>query len=685
MKKNWSLKKIDYEKAENISKLLTIDKYIASILAAREITDPADAYDFINPNISKLHSPFIMHGMIEAVERIKQAITSNETVGIFADSDLDGITSLTILYKLLSKFNVNTYLRYLKDDEQYGLTNSIIDEFKENNAGLIITVDSGTRDISEIDYANSLGVDVIISDHHEQDHSLPDAIVVNPKIDKCNYPFKDLAGVGVTFKLCQAVLYSYLPGYNRLFLIISGNKSNYTISFFKNNIMQSIKEYKSSEELIDIISSEYMDSFLLFHNCSEIEKRLREDIYNYNIFIISDLIFDLSEDLKNNNKLSLDDISKHLSIETRFATNESEILNKIFLEIQLRSSEKINSFIESTIGLVSIGSIADIMPMINENRVLVYKGFKSLRKTSHPGLSILINNEGVNTKKIGWDIAPLLNTPGRFGMTELTVNFFLEDKTDELKKIVSTIKDLNKKRKDTVNELCQKFVNDLNSGVIANEKNLLVIKSDLIPEGLAGLIANRLSDETSKPVIAVSLPGKDGIVKGSGRHRGEIDFISLIKPYEKYFEKIGGHSRAFGFTIKVEVLDSVMSMLTDSVDENTFTEQIFSIDLEVEINKITEHFIKNLSILEPHGPGNEEPVFLSKKINIESFARFGENNRHGKFNFKNNPNLTAIGWNIGNRMEELSKLNEPVDILFTLENNYFKGVNYPRMIILDIN
>ena len=204
MKAAWQV--ADYDEAE-VQALCTacgIDRIPASILYGRGIRTPESMQAFLSPCLSDLHSPFLLDGMHEAVTRIREAVRSGEKIAIFSDSDIDGITSLAIIYDLLVKLKSGAYIRYPGDREGYGLTCGIIDEFKSGGITLVITVDCGIRDFSEIEYAGRCGIDFIVTDHHEPDLALPSAIIINPKLENSSYPFKDLAGVGVAFKLAHA-------------------------------------------------------------------------------------------------------------------------------------------------------------------------------------------------------------------------------------------------------------------------------------------------------------------------------------------------------------------------------------------------------------------------------------------------------------------------------------------------
>jgi single-stranded-DNA-specific exonuclease len=684
MKSNWLTKSIDCETIAEFSSLLGIDKSLATILITRGFTNINDAYQFLNPRLSSLHSPYLMKGMYEAVMRIRSAITKSEKIGIFADSDVDGLTSLTIIINLLERIGIKPYYRFAVEDEEYGLRNEIIEEMHNHQIDLLITLDCGIRDIEEIKYARELGIDVIVCDHHEQKNELPSALIVNPKVWDSGYPFKELAGVGVTFKLCHAILMSYLLSFNKLFIIITKDGDLFYISFIKNGIAEKI------EKVNDIIELEYLNresiedcNIVLFDY--EYEETLHSIIKNIKIYDFKNLLNVVFEK-KIKPNLDISDLCEIFEINQKIYKRKYQIVNMIFSEIEYNNSIKISQFVNSVIDLVSLGTVADIMPISGENRTIIHYGLRSLNQTSHPGLSILIKKipSKITAKKIAWDISPLLNTPGRFGKTHLIANFFLEKDKIKLGTLISEINILNEKRKKIITELFDKFHSEIKGGMHFAGENFIFIYSDKVPEGLCGLLANRIADITEKPVIVISLFSEKELVKGSGRAIGDFNFFSIVESFSYLFEKIGGHKQAFGFTINRKKIEELKEKIFKSVDGNIITKSDYFIDLDIPIELINYNFINSLDLFEPYGHQNEECLFLTRDAELRDFKRFGQNMNHGKYMFKNNKMIEAIGWDLADTMEEYLK-NKKVDIIYKLENNYYNGRVSPRMLIVDLD
>ena len=685
MKSNWLLKTVDNKIINEFSESLEIDKTIASILVSRGITELHTAHQFLNPKLSNLHSPYLMKGMHEAVTRIRTAIEKNENISIFADSDVDGLTSLTVIMNLFERIGIKPFYRYAVDDEEYGLRNEIIDEMHNLQTKLLITLDCGIRDIDEIKYAKELGIDVIVCDHHEQKNELPQAIIVNPKVWECGYPFKQLAGVGVTFKLCHGLLMSYLLSFNKLFVVVTEENDFFYISFIRNGIVEKIDKLKSIPDIVEQYENIFNgDCNVVLFEIDD-EEKFRNLFKNDKIFNFKNLL-SLTFENKIPQNSSLDNLCREFSINQNIYRQKHHVVNMIFSEIEYYNSVKISQFLNSVIDLVSLGTVADIMPLHGENRTLIHYGLKSLNQTSHPGLSILANkiSSKITAKKIAWEISPLLNTPGRFGKTHLIANFFLEKDKDKLKSLIKEINSLNDKRKKIVTDLYNNFFTEIQSGYHSAGEDFILITSEKIPEGLCGLLANRITDISEKPVIVISLSNNKETVKGSGRAKGNYDFFSVVEAYSYLFERIGGHKQAFGFTIERKNIPILKQKIAESGKTGLNNTNVFNIDIDIPIEMISHYFINNLDLLEPYGHQNEECLFLTRNIEIKDFKRFGQSMNHGKYLFQNNTSIEGIGWDMADNMELYSK-SKNIDIIYTLENNYYNGYIYPRMMIVDID
>lgn len=341
MKPNWIISDAADDEALKLYDFCGINKIIGSILYARGTREKNDVISFLFPELNNLHSPFLMKGISEAVVRIRKALADGERIAIFADSDIDGITSLTILYDLLSKCGSTPHIRYPRNKEGYGLTCDIIDEFISAGINLIITVDSGIRDIEEIRYAASKGIETIITDHHEPDAYYPDAIIVNPKMPDCPYPFKELAGVGVAFKLAHALLFSYTNSYNRRFVIISSPDNKTLFHFILNGMLIDSIETDDNGLNSFFLTKLTTDDHLI---CTDqVAEKVYKTITRNNLKIRCNTLLGMTNTITGMNYKSQQEmigslLKKYNIIQSIYRTDE--LIIKLFLELQMRSSTK---------------------------------------------------------------------------------------------------------------------------------------------------------------------------------------------------------------------------------------------------------------------------------------------------------------------------------------------------------
>jgi single-stranded-DNA-specific exonuclease len=684
MKSEWITPDVNIKEIESVSEITGIDKKIISILYNRGIKDEKAIIEFLYPELNSFHSPFKMFGMNEAVKRLKSAIKKGEKIAVFGDSDLDGITSLTIINNVLVKAGVQPVIRYPRNKEGYGLTCDIINEFIKHGVKLVVTVDSGIRDIEEINYGKQNGIDFIITDHHEPDSLLPDAVIINPKQPQCSYPYKELAGVGVVFKFIQAFLYSYTSVFNKRFVLIYKDNVNYILKYIVNAV-ETDTITCNNETVINILTENICaeDYIVLTNNeslkISPIIKSIHGTVAVTNLKkIASSFCRKNFED----DKVMLQGLVNDFHINCK-DLSYTELYLKLFLELQWRSSRKIISLMEEYAVLVTIGTIADIMPLNGENRQLIKYGLSLINNgKGHKGIQSITDRSNTTAKTISWDIAPLLNAPGRMGETELTVNFFLENDEKKISEILIEIQKLNRSRKRLVIQIIDKIKSDPSCDAILNDNIFFYMHDDII-DGLAGLIANRLAEDLKKPVIIATAADSNGFVKGSGRSPGNFNFFKYITPLTRQFERVGGHAQAFGFTADSSVLRQIVEAINFSIGSDYIAEDSIRIDSIIDLKEIDQSFISSLSVLEPFGKCNEEPVFAAKNVKPGNCTSFGINGNHAKFILANN--LHAIGWNLKDKMIEYFNSGRNIDMIFTLENSEYSGKVYPRINVIDLD
>ncbi len=664
-----------------------LDPVIAGLLVRRGIRDLKQAEAYINPSLAMLHSPFLIPKMHEAVARLERAVNSGERIGIFADSDLDGLSALAVLERLLGASGdiPDRVIRYPVDDDDYGLSMRVVGEFGASGVRLLVTLDSGIRDIDEIRRARELGMDVLVCDHHEPGDELPDAIVVNPKTRNNPYPFRDLAGVGVAFKLCSAVLFSRGPLYKRRHAIITRDGSGVHILRITDMLAESPVSFQARAS-VDKLELADVDSVLHY----DLDDDLRKDIqarFGHN----ADDFLNFLEPLENNasaQTLTLSEWCAKFSVREDMYTRRIDLLERLFFEACYAKGCAILDFADSTLDLVALGTIADIMPLIDENRALVRYGIDALGRTRHAGLRLLIDSNGgvCTARDVAWRIAPFLNTPGRYGRSELLASFFLESDKEALGKIIREISDMNGRRKDELSLLYARLYEEC----ARDDRHragggMFFVCDPEVPDGLCGLLANRLADAFKMPVIVVALTDGRDVVKGSGRASGSFDFFSCVVPFMPLFERAGGHPQAFGFSVRRERIDEVRKKIGAAVESAprgglTANGPAYA-ELAIErLGRLETEFVESLKLFEPVGHRNEEPLFISRGVRPSAFRTMGAGQAHGKFTIDGPAGVEAIGWGMAAEMAAAARGAE-VDLIYSLSLNEFRGVTRPRMLI----
>ncbi len=533
MEKSWKKinNKIEQKEVFELARTLQISPVIAQILISRGLTKPDEAKRFISPDLNGFHNPFLLKDLDKAIARIKLALDKKEKILIYGDYDVDGTTSIVLLMRALSPYTSNL-IYYIPHRliEGYGLSKGGIEFAKAEGVKLIITADCGISAVEEIKDANSSGIDVIVTDHHEVpiamgEVNLPPALaIINPKQPQCQYPDKNLAGVGVVMKLIQG---------------------------------------------------------------------LREQGY---------------------------------------------------------SAIDFNTILE----FAALGTIADIVPLIGENRIIARYGLEQLQKTQNIGLKALIEVCGLEGKKInsgdiGFKLGPRINAMGRLEDAKLVINLFLTDSRQEAEKIANTLDKHNQRRQKIQEDIFDEAVQSITR---EQDKNVLVMANDNWHSGVIGIVASKIVDKYYRPTILISC--SNGLGKGSGRSIPNFNLLNALIQCDDLLESYGGHEQAAGLTI-----------LTDKIDEfreriNDYAQGILpkidlqpSLDIfEIQLKDISFELINEVEdLLSPFGIGNPRPIFSTNALEVLGEPMIVGSN-HLKMRVKDSSHkvIEAIGFNMGDKI-----------------------------------
>ena len=552
--KNWI--KIDQPIIDEVNSLqmdLKIPHFICSLLLQRGVNSLDKAKFFFRPELDSLHDPFLMKDMDKAIDRINNA--SSEKIMILGDYDVDGTTSTSMLYTYFNHRNYDL-IYYIPDryKEGYGVSLESIDYAKDNKISLIITVDCGIKAVNQVEYANSKGIDVIICDHHLPDIKVPKAYaVLNPKQSDCTYPFKDLCGCGIAYKLITA------------------------------------------------------------HN------------------------------LKSENKLN----------------------------------------ISSLLDFVALATVSDMMPLIDENRVMVFHGLKEINNNPRLGLRNFLksNNNKVDESKISFNIGPRINAAGRMKNGKIIVDLLVEEDPNKAMSLSNEVEFLNSKRRATEKDVFENVVEKIDHSKYSN-----IIYGKNWSTGVLGIVASRIIEKSYKPTIIITDFDQE-LLTGSVRSVSGFDVYDALVKCEKYLHQFGGHKFAAGLKIEKSKLNLFSELFEKTVKEtvngNMFERQ-HKYDLEVSFSDLTIENVKIISRMSPFGLENKRPVFRSDDCKIIDDLKFvGKESQIVKSYVMDSSN-TKLPFISFSKKDELMSIKSSFSILFTTNINSYSGNEHVEIIIKEI-
>lgn len=584
MEKKWEYpNELDSRIIEDLKIQTGLPETVVRLLAARNVATKEEIELFLYPDRASYHEPFLMKDMDKAVSRITEALVSREKIEIWGDYDVDGITSTAMLYLFFLKW-LGLKVEYVipnRESDGYGLSKAGVKQAYDNGVTLIITVDCGITSVNEVEFAKSLGVDVIITDHHEPDKELPGAYaIIDAKRTDCTYPYKHLAGVGVAFKLIQGIL----------------------------------------------------------------------------------------------------------------------IKNEMPMKI-------ISEFID----IATIGTAADIVPLIGENRKIVSEGLKHLENCKNVGISALLKKLNFFQKKIKvsnilFGLAPRLNAVGRMGDANRAVKLLLSNDPVEAAQIVEELETENKRRRefdtDTLAEAI-KIIEDQDHFDPIKDK-AIVVANENWHVGVIGIVASRLVEKYYRPSVVISI--NNGVGKGSCRSIPGVNIYDVLTECYKLNlleqENFGGHDYAAGFEIDSANIPVFKEKFNEIIKKNIPIkdfDQLLKIDLRIDFEDINSDLVEKLCMFEPFGTSNEQPVFSSDNIEIVGEIKIVGNKSDGyykkqkvkenhlKLKLKQNDKIfEAIGFNMADKFDSINDLRTNLKIAYYIEENVWNGSTYIQLKLQDI-
>jgi len=563
--KRWCLAQPDDGKVRVLIHELGVSLVLARLLVTRGVEDVESARRFLHPSLSDLHDPRDLAGVDEAVSRIMAALQQGDRMCVFGDYDVDGITSVVLLVRVLTHLGgtVDWYIPH-RLEEGYGLNASAVDRIIESGAKLIITSDCGISGKAEVERAAERGVDVVVTDHHEPGSSYPDTAVavVDPRRSDCEYPFGELSGVGVVFKVLQVLLgeMGHPPGPSGL-----------------------------------------------------------------------------------------------------------------------------HPLLEESLDIVALGTIADVVPLVGENRVLASVGLEKLAETRNVGLRALMRVAGVRREKVGstrvsFGLAPRLNAVGRLKDAGAGVRLLLTDDPAEAARLADELNQANSSRQGLEADVLEEALGMLDDGPLPP---FIVLASDGWHPGVIGVVASRLVERFYRPVLLIALDGDMG--KGSGRSITGFHLLSALESCAEHLMDFGGHAMAAGVTMTRDQIEGLSAALAEVAAQALTAEDMvptLNVDARVSLDEIDDHLMEAVTALAPHGSHNRKPVFMSCGLEVAGCPKVVGKN-HLKLGVREQSKvLEAIGFRLGEQLPIAEAGN--VDVAYSIEYNDWRGRRSIQLTLKDI-
>lgn len=557
----WRIAEMSEERVKQLAEETGLSPLLAKLLLIRGIEDADSVQHFLHDRAEALHDPYQLAGMKEAVERIQKALENQEKMWIYGDYDADGVSSTSLLVHLFRQLNANfDYYIPHRANEGYGLNNGAIDLAKEQGVTLIVTVDTGISAVEQVAYAKELGIDVVVTDHHEPPEVLPEAYtLVNPKLPYCPYPFKGLAGVGVALKLAHALL---------------------------------------------------------------------------------------------------GEVPHHL------------------------------------IELAAIGTIADLMPLMGENRIIVREALTRMQHSAYPGIRALmavgnIEPSSITSTNVAFSMAPRINASGRLEHAGIAVELLTTDDDHTAMELAGELDRLNKERQKIVEAMVKEAEQQLTEKIeqLGEIPEVIVLSNPSWNVGVIGIVASKIVERYYRPTFILGIDTESGKCKGSARSIDGFDLYEAMTEIQDVFEHYGGHTAAAGMTVKQEKLSELERRLNE-LAKRELTEEHFipctDVDASCELQEISLKTIEELSLLEPYGMGNSSPRVLIHSAEVAETRTMGKESQHLKIMLKQNrATIDAVAFHKGALSERIAS-QVKVEVLGELSINEWNGSRKPQLMLQDI-
>ncbi|MEZ5943462.1 MAG: single-stranded-DNA-specific exonuclease RecJ [Planctomycetaceae bacterium] len=575
MPRKWTFTPHDAGRIAGLASAMNCSPLLAQVLLARGLETAEAARGFVEAKMQQLHSPDDMPGLSNAADRIVSAVREKRRITIYGDYDVDGVTATSILWHCLKLAGADVdYYIPCRMEEGYGLNEQALRELHSQDPNrIVVTVDCGICSVHEAAVAKELGLELIVTDHHTMDKQLPDAAeLVHPRLPGSKYPFPDLCGAGVAFKLAWGICQRLGDGQ--------------------------------------------------------------------------------------------------------------------------KASPRMREYLKTAVGLAAMGTVADVVPLVGENRIIVRYGLSTLVEKSTPGLGMLMRVAGVEKQEeltaedIGFSLAPRINAAGRLGQARLAVELLTTDNLQRAAQLADYVDQLNKNRQTVERRIFKQAKDMVDAHPEWEHHGAIVLASDDWHPGVIGIVASRIAENFERPAIMIALNGETGIGQGSGRSFANFDLHSGMAACSQYLVGFGGHKAAAGLRIEEGQVDAFRDALVAYIRENhVFSEDDteLAVDAEVSLPDLTNRAVKELEWLGPFGAGHSRPVFCASAVElVEAPTKMGGGDRHLSMRVRHGQKFyRCIAFGKGHWADEIAEVNGRINICFSAGLNRYRGYESVELRLID--
>lgn len=688
--KNWKFKDPSPELVDVIAQRTKLSRPAASVLVSRGISSIEEAEGFLYPDLCSLHNPFLLTDMYPAVERIRRAVDRKEKILVYGDRDVDGISSISVMVRTLASLGADVSW-YIPCDEGYGLHTGVIERYAAQGVKLIVTVDCGISAAPETEFARGLGIDVVVTDHHEAPASgIPKAVaVVDPKRPDSGYPFSDLAGCSVSFKVAEALMHSFGKYFNEEMVVCALDPGIGALKIRNGVVLEKFSSEAPPEKAGPELLAFCGERRLVVFNAPSFLARTGAP--GRDVIDIAALGRTYYPPVT-----TFDDLAREMKlppVSGEGSPGKAYRLLDAFLRLEERGDLRMSFFRQSHMDVVALGTIADIMPLVRENRTLVKHGLERLSKSAKAGVQALLERcagknrrNCLSAKTVSWNVTPVLNAAGRRGKAGLSAELLLTEDAWQAEKILNEIMKLNSERKELQAENLEKFMPLLEQQCDLENDKMFIVTASGIEHGVTGIIASQIMRKYRRPTLLLII--ENGEAMGAARSVEGFDIVAALGRVSDILIKYGGHSQAAGLTIAAgklpEFRERMKAIASDEISAELLVPTIH-IDAELKAEDISLDLVRELSEMEPFGMGNPNPVFAVKGMKVREHVRMGAGNDHLKLRVSKNGGqaFNAVGWGMGGLDDDIDACGA-LDLAVQLEINTWQDKASVQLLIQDM-